>query len=149
MAPTVFPSKIDIWLVVLLGGSLLLALAGVLTAAASVDDPAVWLGLAMTVAVGAFVVWLFRTTRYELDGRELVVRSGPFRWRIDLAAVESVTPSRNPLSSPALSLDRLQIRYGKGRFLLVSPAERERFLAALVRAEPALERHGDELRRRA
>jgi len=94
------------------------------------------------------VVWIFRTTRYELDGRELVVRSGPFRWRIDLATIESVTPSRNPLSSPALSLDRLQIRYRKSRFILVSPAERDRFLRALSRAESALERHGGELRRR-
>lgn len=149
MPQTVFRSKVDAWLVALVGASLLMAFLGVLVAAVSVDDPAVWLGLGMTIAVGAFVGWLFRTTCYELDGRELVVRSGPFRWRIDLATIESVTPSRNPLSSPALSLDRLQIRYGKRRSLLVSPAERDRFLAALARAEPALERRGAELRRRA
>lgn len=149
MPQTVFRSKVDTWLVALMAASLLFALAGVLVAAVSVADPAVWLGLGMTVAVGAFVVWLFRSTRYELDGRELVVRSGPFRWRIDLATIESVTPSRNPLSSPALSLDRLKIRYRKSRFLLVSPAERDGFLAALARAEPALERHDGGLRRRA
>lgn len=149
MAATVFRSKVDAWLVALMAASLLFALAGVLVAAVSVADPAVWLGLGMTLVVGAFVSWIFLSTRYALDGRELVVRSGPFRWRIDLATIESVTPSRNPLSSPALSLDRLKIRCGKSRFLLVSPAERDRFLAALVRAEPALERHDDGLRRRA
>lgn len=149
MGRIVFRSKVDLWLAVLLGGALLFALVSVLVATVRLNDPALWLGLAMTLAVGGFVVWLFLSTCYELDGRELVVRSGPLRWRIDLATVESVTPTRNPLSSPALSLDRLQIRYGKGRFLLVSPVERNPFLNALARAEPALERHGDGLRRRA
>jgi len=149
MADAVFRSQVDGWLLGLVGGSLLLALAGVLAAAASVDDPAVWIGVVAVLAVGALVAWLFASTRYVLAGRELVVRSGPFRWRIDLATVQSVKPTRNPLSSPALSLDRLDIRYGAGKFLLVSPAERDRFLAALARAEPALERKGAELRRRA
>ena len=37
----------------------------------------------------------------------------------------------NWLSGPALSLDRLRIDYGRGRSLLVSPKERERFVSEL------------------
>ncbi|MFQ5610075.1 MAG: PH domain-containing protein [Woeseiaceae bacterium] len=41
-------------------------------------------------------------------------------------------PTRNPLSSPALSLDRLKITYGpKNRKVLVSPADKESFVQAL------------------
>jgi hypothetical protein len=149
MSQTIFRSKVDGWLVGLVGGSLVLALAGVSVAAVSVDDPTVWIGVVAVVLAGALVGWLFASTRYELDGRTLTARSGPFRWRVDLATVDAVTPTRSPLSSPALSLDRLAIRYGKGRTILVSPAERDRFLAALARAEPALERHQGGLRRRA
>ena len=70
----------------------------------------------------------------EVDGlteHDLLVRSGPFRWRVPLGQIHSVTPTRNPLSSPALSLDRLRIEYGDGKWILISPRERERFLEAL------------------
>jgi hypothetical protein len=144
----VFRSKVDGWLAGVVFGSLALSLGIVAAAAASVGDPSVWIGVAVSLVAAGLVGWLFLSTRYELDGRRLVARSGPLRWRIDLATVESVTPSRNPLSSPALSLDRLEIHYGAGKRILVSPAERDRFLAALSRAEPALERHQGGLRRR-
>ena len=146
---TVFRSKVDAWLVALVFVSLALATAGAVAAAATVGDRSTWLGLAFFVVVGAFVAWLFLATRYELDGRALTARSGPLRWRIDVGTIASVTPSRNPLSSPALSLDRLEVRHGKGKRILLSPADRDGFLRALLRADPALERQGDGLRRRA
>jgi hypothetical protein len=76
------------------------------------------------------------------------VRGGPFRWRIPLAAIVSVTPTRNPLSSPACSLDRLRIthRGPRGeRGLLVSPASKTGFLDALARRCPELSRTTDGL----
>jgi len=149
MAREVFRSKVDAWLVGLIGLGLAAAVVAMVVGTAAAGAGELGLALGLTLAVTGFVAWLFATTRYELDGRELVARAGPFRWRVDLATVQSVTPSRNPLSSPALSLDRLEVRHGDGRCLLVSPADRDRFLAALARAEPALERHGDALRRRA
>jgi hypothetical protein len=42
-----------------------------------------------------------------------------------------VVPTRNPLSSPALSLDRLRIEYGQGRAIMISPADKGPFLRAL------------------
>ena len=46
---------------------------------------------------------------------DLVVRSGPFHWTIPLRSVRSVVPTRNPLSSPAVSLDRLRIEHRDAR----------------------------------
>lgn len=45
--------------------------------------------------------------------------------------VVEITPSRNPLSSPALSIDRLKIQFGKRKFVLVSPEDKAGFIRAV------------------
>ena len=95
----------------------------------------------------ALIVGMLRSTRYEVADREVIVRSTPFRWRIEIESIESIRPSRSPASSPALSLDRLEIRYGGGRTLLVSPKDREGFLAAVVARSRHLHRAGEHVRR--
>ena len=76
-------------------------------------------------------MWLFASTDYRVSDGECLVRSGPFRWRIPLDDIEAVRATRNPLSSPALSLDRLEIRYAGGRKIMISPLDRAGFLAAI------------------
>ena len=79
----------------------------------------------------ALPIWLLLATNYRVESGNLRVRCGPFSWTIPLDQIESVQPSRSVLSSPALSLDRLRIRYGNGRSVLVSPRDKEAFLAAI------------------
>lgn len=129
----VYRSKIDRWLVVLLivtGAVPTIALTG-----AAFYEPRLlevwWVFLILAATIG-LVLWIFLSTYYEIEDRDLNVRSGPFRWRVPLDSIESVRPSRNPLSSPALSLDRLEVRYGGGKRLLISPRDRDRFLADLA-----------------
>ena len=61
----------------------------------------------------------------------LRIVAGPFRWKILLDEITSVEETRNPLSSPALSLDRLKICYGNGRHIMISPADTAGFLKAI------------------
>ena len=72
---------------------------------------------------------------YEITENELVIRSGKRKIPVELSSIESVRPSRNPLSSPAWSLDRLRIDYhrkGKLTWLLISPEDRSAFLNELM-----------------
>jgi len=95
-----------------------------------------WLALALRVigtVVLLFVLWTLLDTVYTLDAGSLFVRSGPFRWIIALREIQSVTPTRDARSSPALSLDRLRIEYGKGRWILISPRDQTAFLQDLQR----------------
>jgi membrane protein YdbS with pleckstrin-like domain len=82
--------------------------------------------------------------RYLLTEQELVVRSGLVRQRIPYTEITRVTPTRNPLSSPALSLDRLRIERRSGRAIMISPDERDDFLRELA-LRARLVRHGDGL----
>ena len=145
----VFPSKVDRWLVVLLVAAWGLSLVSVASAVAAGPPSVLYSTVGLEVLIFGFVVWVFTTTRYTVGAGALAVRSGPFRWRIALEEISEIVPSRNPLSSPALSLDRLEVRYGRGRFLLISPRERQSFLAAVVARSPGLTFEGERVRRRA
>jgi hypothetical protein len=153
MAPSsslvlVFPSKVDRWILALMAvplGASVVAVGSALTAHPPLA--AVFLMVGLELLVLGFILLTFRSTRYEVTGREVVARSSPFRWRIEIDSIESIRPSRSPASSPALSLDRLEIRYGGGRTLLVSPQDREGFLAAVVERSRHLHRAGEHVRR--
>ena len=124
----VFPSKIDSWLLMLIAMTVLVSLG----AAVATLDASSLLAAAIAVLLGAlFPLWLFASTDYRVSDGECLVRSGPFRWRIPLDDIEAVRATRNPLSSPALSLDRLEIRYAGGRKIMISPRDRAGFLAAI------------------
>ena len=86
----------------------------------------------------AFVCWILLSTCYALQGDSLVTRCGPFTWRIPLAEVTGIRESDSVRSAPALSMDRLEVVYGGGRVLVISPADKEGFAAALRRHAPAL-----------
>ncbi|RXQ99680.1 PH domain-containing protein [Pseudoxanthomonas composti] len=77
-------------------------------------------------------LWLLLDTRYQLTAERLLVRCGPFRWRIALSEIRAVTPTRSLMSGPALSLDRLRVDYGRWRSVLISPRERQAFLDELA-----------------
>jgi hypothetical protein len=131
-----FRSKIDGWFIpmmVVTFAGLIVGLGGVML------SPMPWflrvIVSVIIVAVTYLLVSVFRSTYYEIIDRNLLVRSGPFKWTIPVADIREVTPSRNILSSPALSLDRLKIRYGKRAFILVSPEDREGFLRAIREAQ--------------
>lgn len=130
-----FRSKVDWWVRVLLVAAAIPPLVAII--ATAIDGSplrALLFSPVLLVTVG-LPLWLVRSTAYTFDGDVLTVRSGPFVWRVPLRDIRRVTPTRNPLSSPALSLDRLRIDYGT-RSLLISPEDGDRFLEELRRRLP-------------
>ena len=136
----VYEAKRDLWLVAVLWG----VNVAMLFAAADVWRSAEPLGLRLPfallmVAATFLVIWILYGTRYVLAGNEMVALCGPFRAVVPLAEIEEVRPSRSPLAAPAPSLDRLEIRHSGRRLgLLVSPADKEGFLADLKLRCPRL-----------
>jgi hypothetical protein len=127
--PERFVSKRDGWLVAVLWGASLVDLAVAAWLLTGVRGAPAWVA-PLLIAAGLFQLHVLYATHYTFEGDTLVVRASFFRWRIPVAAIESVEPTRNPLSSPACSLDRLLLRWS-GRSLMISPADRDAFLQAL------------------
>lgn len=57
--------------------------------------------------------------------------AGPLRRKVPIGQIISVETTRSLRSSPALSLDRLLIRYRKNRRIMISPADKAGFLQAI------------------
>jgi len=132
-----FRSKVDAWLAITLVVSALIVLVAAYSIAARATG--VWLvGPAVLVAIGAGLpLWLLLSTNYTVNGTTLSVRSGPFSWQIPISKVTRIVPTRSPLSSPALSLDRLRIEYGPGKAVLVSPRNQGAFIRAINEVKSA------------
>jgi hypothetical protein len=124
-----FVSKRDAWLVAVLWSASLIDFGVAAWLLAGPRDAPAFVA-PLLVAAGVFQLHALYATHYTFEGDELVIRASFFRWRIPVAAIESVEPTRNPLSSPACSLDRLRLRW-PGRSLMISPADRDGFLRAL------------------
>jgi len=141
-----YPSKIDWWLVPVLCLPPVAAVVVCVAAALSGATPALVVGVAMLLLVGGIFFGLVFPMRYGLDDHDLIVRFGLCRQRIPLADISEVYPTNNPLSAPALSLDRLHVQFGKGVFRAtrISPADRNDFLDDLAR-RAGLKREGDRL----
>jgi hypothetical protein len=60
---------------------------------------------------------------------------------VPLATIHSLAATHNPLSSPALSMDRIEVRHAAGT-LLVSPKDKAGFVAAVRAGAPAVEVRG-------
>jgi len=128
----VFQSKVDNWLLVLVLTAPVLTVLACLRTLTTGGDAGAWLALLPLLLLGfALPLWMLRSTDYRVEGDTCHVRCGPFRWKLPLSSIESVRETRNPLSSPALSLDRLEIRCRNGRRLIVSPRDKDGFTRAL------------------
>lgn len=145
----IFYSKRDWWLsaVAWLGIGVML-LSGVFMAAMFFVVSMVLVALGMFVVAG-FVFWTWLRTFYLIKDGDLLIRSGPFRWSVRICDIEGIVPTRDALSSPAWSLDRLRIEH-KGRWngIMISPDAREEFLRSIAAADAGLFLDGDSVKRR-
>ena len=130
-----FHSAVDTWfylLVLIIPGALFIFV--VISIGTENTEVMGAIGVVAVFSLG-LPVWVLRSTYYLVDAGTLKVRSGPFSWSIPLNEIKSVKRSRSLLSSPALSLNRLKIQYGRGRTLLVSPKDMAGFKSAIGQNE--------------
>jgi hypothetical protein len=94
-----------------------------------------WLVAALW-AVTALLVAVSWPLRYVIDAEALHIHMGIVRWRIPLAQIDAIEPSRALWRGPALSLRRLAHRLSHGSVgaarVFISPRDREAFIDDLV-----------------
>jgi hypothetical protein len=85
-----------------------------------------------------FIGWIWFGTGYKMMDNELKIYCGPFRHTISLQDIKEIKRTRSPLSSPACSLDGMEIKFGKSNRILISPADKENFVKMLIRKSPQI-----------
>lgn len=124
----IYKSKVDWWLIILIGCVFGYPIIdGILTNEYFLS------------AIFAFVLVLFfllaKTIKYRIEGGNLMI----WNTKIEIKSIRKIYRTNNPLSSPALSLDRLAIVYNKFDEILISPKERNEFIDELLKINPSIE----------
>lgn len=103
----------------------------------------IWPGLVVVAGVAIFVAWIFLTISYQIDGKSLRIRCGLFFiLKIDIDTIHIISETNNPLSSPATSIDRLEIKYQKDRKIntvMISPKDKTGFIKMITELNPSIE----------
>ncbi|GAB3340732.1 hypothetical protein GCM10027299_54370 [Larkinella ripae] len=80
------------------------------------------------------------TTHYRIDRNILKIQSGFLVHQdISIESIKRISETNNPISSPALSLDRIEILYNRFDSVLISPKDKTGFIADLLRQKPDIE----------
>lgn len=82
---------------------------------------------------------LSKTTRYTITAKELHIKCPPFYNKtIALDRINKVEVSRNIISSPAPSLDRIELYYDKFDSVVISPRDKFQFMEDLKQRNPSI-----------
>ena len=135
-----FRSKIDYTLL-----SLIVIVLGICVASTILGDAPVKAVLVVSiicVVTLVFILHLFFSTTYRVHQAEgaLHIKCGYFfNVEVDIMTIKSIRKTRNPLASPAPSLDRLEVRYGKFDSVIISPKDKAGLVYELTKINPRIE----------
>ena len=140
-----FRSKVDFVPVLLLVLAVFLldtaAMSFALPAMANVENLAPFALFFLATFVPVLSVLASLPVRYQVTGREILVRSGLLRWTIPIADLHRACATRGLRPAPALSMQRLRLDFQKGDrvcSLHISPVDPQAFLEALVAHDKGL-----------
>ena len=146
MNPKKYKSKVDLWIVILLILIVALGLFWIIDSIFFSTSAEESIGLGISGILMILSVIIFLPVNYTLLESQLLIRFGLFRHRINYQDIKSVKKTCNLLSSPALSLKRIEIQYSKGiGFTLISPNDIESFVKDLSIKCPHLTLKDEEL----
>ena len=128
-----FTSKKDWWMTLIIFGTVAISVAAVIP----LFFEEINVGTIITYLVIGLTVWLvlgiyFRTF-YTVEENIVKVVSGPFRWKVPISEITSIRSTKSILSSPALSMDRLEIKYGNYKYIIISPEDKDGFVQQIVK----------------
>ena len=124
----IYKSKIDWWLILLIVGVFGYPIVdGILSKEYT-------LSIVFSILLVLFY-FLAKSIQYKIDGENLII----WRTKIPIQTIHKVYRTRMPLSSPALSLDRIGVVYNKYDEIFISPKEREEFIKELLKVNPNIE----------
>ncbi|KYC98189.1 PH domain-containing protein [Heyndrickxia sporothermodurans] len=118
--------------IVLLGTIIILLIHGL-------EDSDSIFGLIIVSISLVFVTWLWMNTYYEINNGKLKIIAGPFKYAIiDINEIKTIESTKNIISSPALSMDRIEIQYNKWHTIIISPKNQAEFIYELKQINPKI-----------
>ncbi len=87
------------------------------------------------------VLNIFLQTDYTISNEgKLFIRCGVFyKTNINISDIHSVEQTSELTSAPALSFDRLEIKYGNNKSIIISPKDKRGFIEKLLMIQPTIQ----------
>ena len=125
-----FPSKKDIWVIII---NWIVIFACFIPLIMKRDHEALF----FTLPLALFLLLCFFKTGYVVDENMLIIHNGPLKKKVPIKDIQKMKRTKNPLASPALSLDRIEISsHSHSDILLVSPKNKREFISLLKETNP-------------
>lgn len=107
----------------------------------NVPVKAILLVAGIQVLVYGFCLYLNFSTKYTImDNGTLKVKCGfIYNKSFDINKIKSIVKSNNLISSPAPSLDRIELAYGKFDLIIISPKDKMEFVNDLTKINSKIE----------
>lgn len=82
----------------------------------------------------------FNSIKYIIQQDQLIIKSGFFtNKQIKITSIRKIVKTKNIVSAPAASFDRLEIIYNKFDSVEISPINKEKFIDDLLEIHPNIE----------
>ncbi len=128
-----YKSKIDNWLLILIA-------ACTFGPSVLIFSNSIAYALLYVVLLAAFFLPILIGTYYQIDAGILTIKSSFLHnQKIVITNITKIKETNDLISSPALSLDRLEIFLSRFESVLVSPKDKAAFIAELISLNPAIE----------
>lgn len=134
-----FSSKKDVWFFLIIWGVIIFIILANLFDSEPIGlqhiTNNIWEYIMGALIIG-FLLWLWFGTGYKLEEGLIKIYFGPFRSKIMIQEIKSLRKTKNPLSAPALSINRLEILYGQYNVTMISPKNENAFIRLLLNENP-------------
>ena len=128
-----YRTKIDWWLGILLGGTMVLMLYIVIEPL--IHGEGIQLGMTIVTVITLIIILPLFFIKYTFYSTHLLISCGIYgKERVEYHLIHQMKETKNPISSAAMSLDRLQIDYmenGYHQTVLISPIRKKEFIHRL------------------
>ena len=99
-----------------------------------------WIGYFGILICFLFIFFISKSTRYIIEENQLTIKClFIVNNRIDISKIKKIEKTNSILSSPALSLDRIAIKFNKFDEVYISPKEKQSFVNNLLEINPEIE----------
>ena len=128
----IYKSKIDWWLGLVMVYPIFRSVQGIIQGE--------WLGYLGLLIILLFIIFISKSTRYIIVENQLTIKCMFIvNDKIAISKIRKIEKTNSVLSSPALSLDRIAIKYNKYDEVYISPKEKQAFVNELLKINPEIE----------
>ncbi len=99
-----------------------------------------WFKALIVLLILSILIYTFLSIHYKIEQENLIVKCAFLtNVMIDINSIRKIVETYNPISSPAASMDRIEIFYNKYDSVLISPKKKTEFIEAILKINPNIE----------